>query len=248
MGTNVAPGTGTAAHGRLMVLDGSALKLLAVAAMLVDHFASIMLEDTYITIFRFGERAVDLYDMMRIIGRISFPLFAFLLVEGFLHTRNVKRYARDLLLFALLSEIPWNLAHSGKLIYGSQNVLFTLLFGLLGLWVIRDYQGNGGRKAALLTGLLILSIVFRADYGCSGFGFILMLYLLREQKLYRAVVGCCVLPSQWIAGLAFIPISLYNGRRGFIRSKPLKYAFYLIYPVHLLALYWIRRTTIGYSM
>ena len=246
MGTTVAPGMGTSPRGRLMVLDGSALKLLAVFAMLVDHFASILLEDTYFTLFRFGERSVDLYEMMRIIGRISFPLFAFLLVEGFLHTRNVRRYAGDLLLFALLSEIPWNLAHSGRLIHGSQNVLFTLLFGLLGLWVIRDYQGDGRRKAALLTGLLILSIVFRADYGCSGFGFILMLYLLREQKLYRAVVGCCVLPSQWIAGLAFIPISLYNGRRGFIRSKPLKYVFYLIYPVHLLALYWIRRTTIGY--
>lgn len=246
MGTTVAPGTGTSPRGRRMGLDGSALKLLAVSAMLVDHFASILMEDTYITIFRFGERTVDLYEMMRIIGRISFPLFAFLLVEGFLHTRNVRRYAGDLLLFALLSEIPWNLAHSGRLIHGGQNVLFTLLFGLLGQWVIRDYQGDRRKKAALLAGLLILSIVFRADYGCNGFGFILMLYLLREQKLYRAVVGCCVLPARWIAGLAFIPISLYNGRRGFIRSKPLKYMFYLIYPVHLLALYWIRRTTIGY--
>ena len=241
-----APGTGPSAHGRWMVLDGSALKLLAVAAMFADHFASVMLEDTYITLFRFGERTVDLYEMMRIIGRISFPLFAFLLVEGFLHTRNVRRYAGDLLLFALLSEIPWNLEHSGRYMYGGQNVLFTLLFGLLGLWAIRDYQGSGRKKAALLTGLLILSVVFRADFGCSGFGFILMLYLLREQKLCRAVVGSCFLPSRWIAGIAFIPISLYNGRRGFIGSKPLKYAFYLVYPVHLLVLYWIRRTTLGY--
>ena len=73
-----------------------------------------------------------------------------------------------------------------------------------------------------------------------------MLYLLRDQKLLQCVVGCCFLPARWIAGLAFLPIDLYNGERGFIRGKPLKYAFYLLYPLHLLLLFWIRKTTIGY--
>lgn len=231
---------------RWKILDGSSLKVLAAAAMLVDHIAAVLLRDTRIIVFRLGTRYIDLYDLMRMFGRISFPLFAFLLVEGFVHTRSVKRYGGNLLLFALLSEIPWNLEHSGTLLYGSQNVMFTLLFGLLGLWVIRDYQGSREKKAAALVGLLALSVLFRADYGCAGFGFILMLYLLRDQKLLQAVVGCCFLPDRWVAGLAFVPISLYSTKRGFIRGKPLKYAFYLVYPLHLLALFWIKKMTIGY--
>ena len=181
---------------RRKVIDGSWLKVLAVVTMVMDHYASILLEDVYITLFRIGIRTVDLYDILRWIGRISFPLFAFLLVEGFGHTRSLKRYAGKLLLFALLSEIPWNLAHSGKLFCSGQNVLFTLLLGLLGLWVIRDYQGGLGRKGALLIGLLVVSVLLDADYGCAGFGFILMLYLLRDQKLYQAVIGCCFLPAR----------------------------------------------------
>ena len=228
------------------LLDGSGLKVLAMTTMILDHVASALLGDTRIIVFRLGTRIIDLYDLMRAVGRISFPLYAFLLVEGFAHTRSVKRYAGNLLLFAMLSEIPWNLEHSGRLLYGSQNVMFTLLFGLLGLWVIRDFPGSHGKKAAALLGLLALSVVFRANYGCAGFGFILMLYLLRDQKLFRAVVGCCFLPDRWVAGSAFLPISLYNGKRGFICGRLLKYAFYLVYPLHLLVLFFIRKMTIGY--
>ena len=244
---NGQPASARKAPARRRVLDGSVLKVLAVVTMLLDHTASVLMEDTYYIVFRFGARTVDLYELMRLAGRISFPLYAFLLVEGFLHTRNVKRYAGGLLILALLSEIPWNLVHSGSWLHiSSQNVLFTLLFGLLGLWVIRDCQGDLWKKALLLFGLLALSVVFHADYGVNGFGFIIMLYLLRDQALCRALVGCCMLPSLWKAGVAFSPISLYNGKRGFIRNRALQYAFYLIYPVHMLVLYWIRLGSIGY--
>lgn len=243
---NALSETGPDLPARWKVLDASVLKILAVITMLLDHTASILMKDVYITLFRIGSWGIDLYDVMRVAGRISFPLFAFLLVEGFQHTRSVKRYAGNLLLFALLSEIPWNLAHGGRLMHSGQNVMFTLFTGLLALWVIRDYQGDWRKKSVLLIGLLGLSLAVRGDYGCAGLGFILMLYLLRDQKLYRAVVGCCFLPARWTAGVAFIPICLYNGKRGFIKNKPLKYAFYLIYPLHLLVLYWIRSRTIGY--
>ena len=231
---------------RWKILNGSVLKLLAVITMILDHTASLLMEDTYYVVLRFGERTVDLYEIMRLIGRISFPLYAFLLMEGFEHTRNVKRYAGNLLIFALLSEIPWDLAHSGRLLCSGQNVMFTLLFGLLGMWVIRDMQGSIQKKAPLMIGLLALSVVFRADFGCSGFGFILMLYLLRSRKFCQAVVGSCMLPARWTAGTAFLFIGLYNGKRGFIRGLPFKNLFYFIYPVHLLVLYWIRKKTIGF--
>ena len=227
-------------------LDGSALKLIAVVTMLIDHTASVLLRNNNTVLFSLAGHAMSLYQFMRYVGRISFPIFAFLLVEGFLHTRNVKRYALNLFLFALISEIPWNLEHSGRLLYGSQNVMFTLLLGLLGLWVMREYHEQRKKEIIPLLGLLAVSIVLRADYGCSGFGFILMLYLLRDRKLYQAVVGSCFQSSMWIAGLAFVPINLYNGKRGFIDRPWKKYLFYAIYPLHMLALYLIKNATIGY--
>ena len=227
-------------------LDGSALKLIAVITMLIDHVAAYLLKNSNIVLISLWGRNIRLYTAMRMIGRISFPIYAFLVVEGFLHTRNVKRYAGNLLLMALLSEIPWNLVHTGKIFYSGQNVLFTLCLGLLGIWVIRDFHKDRKKEIVLLLGLLAVSILLRADYGCSGFGFILTLYLLREQKLYQAVIGSCFLSSRWKAGLAFIPINLYNEKRGFISGPVLKYAFYAIYPVHLFLLYLIRLSLTGY--
>ena len=104
------------------------------------------------------------------------------------------------------------------------------------------FQSDSRRKALALFGLLLLSIVFRADYGCAGFGFILMLYLLRNDRLVMAVTACCFLTARWIAGLAFIPICMYNGKRGFIQGSFGKYFFY---PLHLLALYLLRHFLAG---
>lgn len=228
------------------ILDGSMLKLLAVVTMLLDHTALVLLRNSSPVLLSLAGHSLTVYELLIFIGRISFPLFAFLVVEGFLHTHDVKRYAVNLFLFALISEIPWNLEHSGGLFYGRQNVMFTLLLGLLGLWVIREYQEQRRKQCVLLLLLLAASVVLQADYGCSGFGFILMLYLLRDRKLYQAVVGSCFLSSLWIAGLAFVPINLYNGKRGFIDRPWKKYLFYAIYPLHMLALYLIKNATIGY--
>ena len=76
--------------------------------------------------------------------------------------------------------------------------------------------------------------------------FILFMYFLRDHELIRAAVGCGFLSSTWKAGLAYIPIALYNGERGFIRGRVLKYAFYLIYPVHIFILYLLKKALIGY--
>ncbi len=230
---------------RFRILDGSMLKLIALLTMLIDHTASVLLYDNTETILAFGRFSFDLYTIFRYIGRISFPIYAFLLVEGVVHTSNIRRYAGTLLAFAVLSEIPWNLAHAGTLLMPGQNVLFTLFLGLLGILVLRDCA-QPVQKACLLLALLAASILLRVDFGCGGFGFILMMYLLRGQELPRAVLGSCMLPSTWKAGLAFIPISLYNGKRGFIGKGILKYAFYAAYPLHLLILYLIRSGGAGY--
>ena len=223
-------------------MSGSILKLIACLAMLIDHMAAFLPGDFMNmkeTLFMIGNKAVSLRIIMHYIGRMAFPLFAFLITEGFTHTHDRKKYGINLLIFALISEIPWNLVHTGELFYSRQNVFFTLLIGYMGLCAIDLYKNDYKKSIITLACLLGVSLVLRADYTCFGFGFILLLYLLKDRYL-MAILGCCMLPSRWIGGLAFIPILMYNGQRGFAKAKWTKYAFYIFYPLHLLALYLIR--------
>ena len=114
-------------------LDTDSLKLIAVITMLIDHIAESLLWQMIPPIGEKNyDRWYDIYHMLRNIGRTAFPIFAFLLVEGFFHTHSRKKYFRRLILFALLSEIPYNMAFHGRLFYGmDQNVFWTLSMGFL---------------------------------------------------------------------------------------------------------------------
>ena len=226
------------------MLSGSWLKVMALTSMLLDHLAHFYwrgLPAFRLVLFSIAGRDITPYLLVRMLGRLAFPMFAFLIVEGFLHTRNRKKYGLNLFVFALISEIPWNLVHSGNWLYPSQNVMFTLLLGYLGLCAIERYKDNWKYLLMSLLALLVVSVLLRADFGLSGFGFILLLYVLKDKKILQAVIGCCILPSRWVAGLAFIPINLYNGKRGFVKGAVSKYFFYLFYPLHLLAIYFLCR-------
>lgn len=230
-------------------ISGSWLKLIACVSMLIDHMASHVfrgMDWAYYVFFQIGHHEITPFFIMRsVIGRWAFPLFAFLIVEGFLHTHDRKRYGMNLLGFALISEIPFNLVHVNRFFWPVQNVFFTLLLGYLGLCVIERYRDDMKQLAKYLVPLFVASIVFRSDYGCAGFGFILMIYLLRNNKLLMSIVGTGALPSTIFSGMAFIPIWFYNGERGFVRGKVWKYAFYAFYPVHLLILYYIKLRIYG---
>lgn len=232
-------------QNRWQVISGSGLKLLAVVTMLIDHLTAFVwwiepaMWEPLLTV---GHRQVTPYLLLRMVGRLAFPIFAFLIVEGYEHTRDRWRYGRNLLVFALLSEIPWNLVHTGTWHYSHQNVFFTLFLGYVGICAVESLRQDWRRQTAALLGLLVVSIVLRADYGCSGFGFILMIYMLRKNRLLQAVIGSCMLGGRWIAGLAFIPINMYNGKRGFVQGSVWKFAFYAFYPVHLLVIYLIQRS------
>ena len=230
------------------LLSNSGLKCIALVTMLIDHVASVFLHDDPLLLFQLFGKDITLYAIMRLIGRLAFPIYAFLLVEGFHYTQDKKKYGLRLLIFALISEIPWNLEHSGAFFYSSQNVFFTLFLGLAGLYVIEELKKgeNKVRNIILLFVLLLVSIFLRADYGCSGFGFILLLGLLRPYPIYRAVIGACFLGGRWMAGLAFIPIAFYNGKRGFIQGRFLKLLFYAVYPLHMLILFFLKRAMGGF--
>lgn len=221
-------------------LSGSMLKLLAVLTMLMDHFAKYVLPTRFNPLLiKVGAHSITLCKLMVKLGRIAFPLYCFLLVEGFLHTHDRKKYGINLFVFAVISEIPWNLMHCGELTYEKQNVFFTLFLGYLALCALEKFKDNWFYQLLSICVLLGVSFVAKCDYGALGFAFIVMIYALREQKLPQLVVGSTLLSSRWVAGLAFIPINMYNGKRGFIKGKFLKYTFYAIYPIHMLIIYLI---------
>ena len=171
---------------------------------------------------------------MRDVGRAAFPIFCFLLVEGFLHTHNRFKYGRNLLIFACISEIPWNFAQNGTLLYpDKQNVFFTLFLGYLAFCLVERFEKNASMQLVCMLLLLAVSYFLKADYGYKGFVFLLIMYWLHQHKSAQAVIGSCWLIYEWKACFAFIPLNMYNEKRGFIQGKWVKYLFYAFYPVHI---------------
>lgn len=233
----------------MRVLSGSVLKLIALITMIIDHTTAYLLSETAFgdaVFFSVGSHTLTWCEFLRMIGRTAFPIYCYLITEGFQYTHDRKKYGLNLLIFALISEIPWNLIHSGALLYKKQNVFFTLFLGYCVLCFYEKYRDERKKLLFGLTGIFLLSILLNADYGCKGVGVILVLYLFREQQILQAFFGCCFLKASWQAIPAFTLLGLYNGKRGFIKGKAFKYIFYAIYPVHMLILYVIRIKTVGF--
>lgn len=230
------------------ILSGSALKLIAVIIMLIDHTACFLLasEPFFNQKLVINSKPYDfsLYIFLRAVGRLAFPIYGFLLTEGFQHTHDRKKYALNLLSFALISEIPWNLIHGGTLTYKTQNVFFTLFLGLLCIMIYETYQNDLKKQLLYLSGVAVFGLFLNADYGLKGVGFLFAMYLLRKKKIPQAFICTCFLsntiPYTIGVACAFLPINLYNHERGFIKGKFWKYAFYAFYPVHMLILYFIK--------
>lgn len=237
-------------------INGSTLKLIAVISMLVDHTAAVLvwnpLNPGAKTIVQDMVMGWNLpwisYLFMRYpIGRLAFPIYCFLLVEGFLHTRNVGKYALRLFVFALLSEVPFDLALFGKVWeIGGQNVFFTLFLAVIAMagmqFAEKKYAQNelSFRKKQVCQVLWVIAVCFVAsaifcDYGAKGVLMVLVLYLFRNDRKAQVFAGSVAFLWEITAPLAFIPIYKYNGQRGF----QMKYFFYAFYPVHLLLLYGI---------
>lgn len=239
-------------------ISGSSLKIIAVFTMLVDHFAAGVL-GRYLSIAGLGsldaenaamvqqwlQQHADLYGIymgMRMVGRIAFPIYCFLLVEGFEHTSSRMKYAMRLLAFAVISELPFDLLFKGRVLeFGYQNVFFTLFLGLaamIGMDLVKEKFGSSQVLMTLLDVVVIAACMMaakflRTDYAAIGVVCIVVIYLSRKKKALQIGAGCLVFLWEITAPLAFIPIAFYNGKRGW----NLKYFFYLFYPVHLLLLY-----------
>ena len=224
---------------RFKLLSGSSLKLIAVVTMLIDHFADVFRDDiAFLTLPLFGT-SFTIYYILRKIGRLAFPIFCFLIAEGFIHTKDRKKYGLNLLIFALISEIPFDLCFFGSPFHLSyQNVYFTLFLGFLVLCIL-EYVKNDLLKLVLSIITALTANFFNTDYGILGVLLIVMIYCLREQKVIRTLIALPFLSGGLAAWCAFLPINMYNEKRGFIKGKVLKYVFYAFYPLHILLLFLI---------
>lgn len=237
-------------------ISQESLKLIAMIAMFIQY-GSFLLPP-----FSMGgpfDKNVQI-PIYQIVGKLAFPIYAFLLVEGFHHTKDRKRYALRLLLVALLSELPFDLRVTLQWYWGNNNVIFTLLFGLLALCVM-DWKGKWYWKLAGVLTLAALAKLLRFEYGAWGVFLILLYevtYTLPYKQLIR-LVGMTLIFTlmgssggiyiwnrwfniQYFGLLALVPISLYSGKK-WTYSKTVQWAFYLFYPLHLLVLYFLVMAT-----
>ena len=260
-------------------ISGYHLKMIALITMLIDHIAAVVIWRVYVASFRISARmqmsdfvgdkiivwvaehqelVYSIYENMRLIGRMAFPLYCFLLVEGFLHTRNLKKYGLRLLLFAFISEIPFDLALTGQIWDTSySNVFFTLVIALVAIWLLsyvekfyefwqeKQWDSFLGILIVAMAGIFVIAvyggfaeIVLKTDYGLAGILAIVAMYLFRKYKEIGFAAGVFALTifssSTEILALAMLlPLMRYDGTRGKALNK---YVFYAFYPVHLLIL------------
>ena len=242
-------------------LPQEGLKLIACATMLLDHIGVTIVNNLFYAAANAGGNAgalLQLYEVLRSVGRLAFPIYCFLLVEGAAHTHAPKRYALRLLIAAVLSEIPYDLALYGSINWQHQSVMVTLLLGFIMLEVIKKCPQTVLKLLAILP-FAWLADTMNSDYGADGILVIALFALTRElphKKLLQFFgLWCIFSPSHlmmvnWLGGisitiqelavLVIVPIWLYNGRK-VTKSKAVQWAFYLFYPAHLLVLYLIGR-------
>ena len=211
-------------------LSAAALHILAMTFMLMDHlWATLLSSQMWLTH----------------VGRLAFPIFAFLAVEGYFHTRSFKRYALRMLLFAVLSEVPFDLMYGGTVFYPvHQNVIWTLLLGLLGIRLMEAARAKGKRWLYVLTCAAVVVLGFAlgtlgmVDYYGAGVLTVFAFYVvvlggqMYPVTLFGREIELC---EQGLALLALVPIWLYRGRQGH-HSKAFQYACYAFYPAHMLVL------------
>ena len=221
---------------KYQILDGTTLKLIAMISMVFDHAGDMFFPDVM---------------WPRMIGRLAMPIFSFFIAEGFSHTRDKKKYLCRLGIFALISEIPFDLAFEGKIGFSHQNIMLSFFLAVVALMLYDWIQGgtkseeNHASIGKTVLGVIAvaaiaaLSLLLRADYTIFAVIAVFLFYVLRQKHpLVRTGVGVAFLALTrtvgyyCTTGLSFIPLAMYNGKKG----KGLKWLFYGFYPGHLLLL------------
>ena len=220
-------------------ISSAGLHILAMAIMLCDHLGMVL----------FPQAA-----WMRSVGRLAFPIFAFLLVEGFCHTKDFTKYAGRMFVCALIAEVPFDLMTSGRLVdFSHQNVIWTLLIALFLMRVAEQYRSHSGKRfQAMLVIWIVLGFflgeALATDYSGAGVLMVLVFYFFRKMTPANLVMQFVCLfilntffgyeiAQQTLAMLALPLIWLYRGRQGY-HSQGFQYLCYAFYPGHALILWY----------
>lgn len=214
-----------------------ALKIIAVICMFCDHF---------------GDAIIKPFSFFNVIGRIAFPIFAFQITEGYIHTKDLKKYFKRLIIFAIISQIPFMLFLSTFTSPFTLNIFFTLLLGLLSIYI---YNKIPNKFLAIVIGIIIsiFAEIINVDYGAWGIIIIMIFYIFKDKKVIMSllyILSCFIkyLPNLLKYNFHYIYLLLlfstafsiffiiaYNGKQG----KKIKYFLYIFYPLHMLILYFI---------
>lgn len=171
--------------------------------------------------------------VFQLLGGLAVPVFAFLLVEGFLHTKSFRRYLLRMLLFALVSEVPFDFAMGGKLLdWTQQNILFTLVVGLIMLYGMKTFSASRVVQVLIAIAAVFWCVLMKTQFGLCMILLAAVYYLLRDQKAKLWVGG--VISLMYVTGpVSVFLLKRYNGQLG---DRPNKYLFYCLYPLILLIL------------
>lgn len=218
----------------IKIFSGAQLKYIAFLSMLVDHVNKSLIYPMLT-----GKGFLDfLSDLFDIFGRIAFPLFMFFLVEGFFKTRNRLRYLLYLIVFGVISEIPFDLCQSAVIFQPySNNVMFTLALTLVMIWIIDELRRPTKIfwypiSIVIVLGTCLLSMILGLDYEWHGILIGYFFYIFYNNPIFAIIGGYLSLIKTPWALLGFGLTLTYNGERG-KQNKILNYSFY---PVHLLIL------------
>lgn len=216
-------------------MTSTVLKLIALITMIIDHTGAIFFPSNI---------------TLRIIGRIAFPIYCFLLIEGYNHTKNIKKYGLRLFIFALISEIPFDYAFNGELDFTHQNIFFTLTLGLFFVLMMDRYLIT--KPTLAISGMILavfLAEFLNTDYGILGILYIVIFYMASKIPGISKIIFIFLILFIFSATLSFgiqyyailsVPfIALYNGKKGSL-GVIMKYGFYVAYPMHLAILYFIK--------
>jgi len=232
------------------------LKVIACVTMLIDHIGAALVLPTdaiYHSDVQLYTTMAWINLVMRCIGRIAFPIFCFLLVEGVYHTRNPKKYLQRLAVGMLLSEIPFDLAFfRDGISWAHQSVMVTLLLGCI--LVLQMKRSNGFWKLLWIVPFYFVAEWLRTDYGGDGILLIALFALAKgtkHEKWWQLAAMFLLywdfswqmrhynldikVPMNRLPLLAAVPILCYSGRK-LTYSKKVQWAFYLFYPVHIAVL------------
>lgn len=225
------------------------LRGVAMITMLMDHIAVCLIQGSSYYQSAAGEH---LYDAFRWLGRIAFPLYCFLMVEAFLHTRNRRRYLLTLLGMAVITEPIFDFTIYGGWDFSHQNVLFTLVLGFILLWVFEKVEEYGqrishypARVGGVLCGVLLpLAAVcliawrLQSDYSYMGILLIAMMYWLRRNSKGERALWCFIMMMSVQGAVSVVVASYliyyYNGELG--KAWVSRWLYRWFYPLHLLLL------------